>query len=676
MERYRAGCRGLRGRRGSSGSSGSTQLQVRGRARRPALSRGAIAGVTSPAGRRLRGLRSRGPRRERMRDAHGAAVPDLPQHHRRRRARRRSTSSASPCRSSGGRCRPGPRRTTGRSTTSGTCADAYIADATGRRVVDFRAHNLHLVSYSVPVRATMTLDELRPHLHTLPDHPDWIPYRTTYYHRTWGFCLTQRPARRDGRGSLRGRRRHDPRAGRADLRRAGASRARSTDEVLVSAHVCHPSLANDNLSGIAVATRARRGRWRPCPRRRFTYRFLFAPGTIGSITWLSRNPEILARIRHGLVLTGLGGPGPLVYKRTRHGDAAVDRAAAHVVDRPWWRGARLLAVRLRRAAVQRARASTCRSGGSRGRRTASTPSTTPRPTTWPSSGDDELAESYDAVARRSSTSSRTTRAYQNLSPYGEPQLGKRGLYPTMGGKTASDAVMAMLWIARPTPTGEPSLLDIAAIAGLDFADIRAAAATLPRRQGCWRGCDRLAPAQHGRVARCRSRPSLSSLRRGTGDADRPSSVASAAPRQGVHTMVVDPGRMPRTTRAQRLTILAVGFAVTLSPHSPRAGAMTSPSGTAASSANRSSNPVLAVGAGGYSARQGASGLRRVRIDDHVAASWAAQVRRTASTAHVREPSHWVRPGQRWSFSSDVRAGAGSRARIRVLGAPAQGGCCR
>jgi len=131
-------------------------------------------------------------------------------------------------------------------------------------------------------------------------------------------------------------------------------------------------------------------------------------------------------------------------------------------------------------------------------------------------------------------------------------------------------------------------------------------------------------------------------------------------------MVVDPGRMPRTTRAQRLTILAVGLAVTLSPHSPRAGAMTSPSGTAASSANRSSNPVLAVGAGGYSARQGASGLRRVRIDDHVAASWAAQVRRTASTAHVREPSHWVRPGQRWSFSSDVRAGAGSRARIRVL----------
>ena len=80
--------------------------------------------------------------------------------------------------------------------------DAYVADADGRRVVDFRAHNLHLVGYSAPVRARMSLDELRPHLHSLPDHPDWIPYRTTYYHRTWGFCLPHRDLEALGLGPV------------------------------------------------------------------------------------------------------------------------------------------------------------------------------------------------------------------------------------------------------------------------------------------------------------------------------------------------------------------------------------------------------------------------------------------------------------------------------------------
>src|SRR5688572_9248170 len=213
--------------------------------------------------------------------------------------------------------------------------DAWVADATGRRVVDFRAHNLHLVSYSVPVRATMTLAELRPHLHTLPDHPDWIPYRTTYYHRTWGFCLSQRQL--DAMASAGEDERYevvvDTILGPGELTWGElVVPGESADEVLVSAHVCHPSLANDNLSGISVAaelaaTLAAR------PRRRWTYRFLFAPGTIGSITWLAQNPERIPSIRHGLVLTGLGGPGPLVYKRTRHGDRPVDRAAAHVVTR-------------------------------------------------------------------------------------------------------------------------------------------------------------------------------------------------------------------------------------------------------------------------------------------------------------------------------------------------------
>ncbi len=212
-----------------------------------------------------------------------------------------------------------------------TVRDAWIADATGRRVVDFRAHNLHLVSYSVPVRTTMTLTELRPHLHTLPDNPDWIPYRTTYYHRTWGFCLTQRQLDAMDEGPYEVVVDTSLEPGEltwGELVIPGES----ADEVLVSAHVCHPSLANDNLSGITVATELA-ATLAAGPRRRLTYRFLFAPGTIGSITWLSENPGTIASVKHGLVLTGLGGGGPLVYKRTRRGDRHIDRAAAHVVTR-------------------------------------------------------------------------------------------------------------------------------------------------------------------------------------------------------------------------------------------------------------------------------------------------------------------------------------------------------
>lgn len=351
--------------------------------------------------------------------------------------------------------------------------DAWIADATGRRVVDFRAHNLHLVGYSVPVRATMTLAELRPHLHTLPDHPDWIPYRTTYYHRTWGFCLTQRQLDAMDEGPYEVVVDTSLEPGEltwGELVIPGDS----TDEVLVSAHVCHPSLANDNLSGITVATELA-ATLAARPRRRWTYRFLFAPGTIGSITWLSQNPDKIASIRHGLVVTGLGGPGRLVYKRTRHGDRPVDRAAAHVVTRrggevrdysPYGYDERQYNALGFDLAVGRL-------------------SRTPHGeyAEYHTSADDlgfvtdeELVASYDAALAILDVLERD-RAHLNLSPHGEPQLGKRGLYPTTGGKAASDAVMAMLW-ALAYSDGRTSLLDIAERADLDFALLDSAATDL------------------------------------------------------------------------------------------------------------------------------------------------------------------------------------------------------
>jgi aminopeptidase-like protein len=351
--------------------------------------------------------------------------------------------------------------------------DAYVADRHGERVIDFRRHNLHLVSYSTPVRATMSLEELRPHLHTLPDRPDLIPYRTTYYHRTWGFCLAHNELERLGEGPFEVVVDTTLEPGELTYGELVVP-GESSDEVILSAHLCHPSLANDNLSGLVVATELAR-LLGSLDRRRYTYRFLFAPGTIGSITWLSRNPEVWPRIRHGLVLTGLGGPGALVYKQTRRGDRTVDRAASHVVLRdggevrgysPYGYDERQynsLGFDLPVGRLSR----------------------TPHgeyPEYHTSADDldfvtpDQLVGSLRALLEIVDVLE-NDRVLRNTSPYGEPQLGKRGLYPTVGGRSADDEVMAMLWTLAYAD-GSTSLLEISEISGMPFAAVRDAAAKL------------------------------------------------------------------------------------------------------------------------------------------------------------------------------------------------------
>lgn len=207
--------------------------------------------------------------------------------------------------------------------------DAYIADAKEERLVDFKRHNLHVVSYSAPIDAWMTLEELKPHLHTLPAQPDLIPYRTSYYRRTWGFCLSHHDLE-----SMDDQQKYrvviDSTLAPGSLTYGEAYLpGRSQKEILVSTHVCHPSLANDNLSGVVVAAYLAREIQRLD--RRFSYRFLFVPATIGTICWLSNNTNHLRNIHGGLVLAGLGGPGPFTYKRSRAGDTPIDRIAARVL---------------------------------------------------------------------------------------------------------------------------------------------------------------------------------------------------------------------------------------------------------------------------------------------------------------------------------------------------------
>lgn len=351
--------------------------------------------------------------------------------------------------------------------------DAYVADPSGNRVIDFSDHNLHLVGYSAPVRARMSLEQLRPHLHSLPDQPDWIPYRTTYYHRTWGFCLPHRRLEELGPG---------PYDVVVDSTIAPGVMnygelvvpGDSVDEVLVSAHVCHPSLANDNLSGIVVATELAKTLLAR-ERRRYTYRFVFAPGTIGSLLWLSQHAEVWPRVRHGLVLTGLGGGGPLTYKQTRRATAPIDRAAGYVVTR---RGGEVRAYSP--YGYDERQYNAVGFALDVGRLSRTPHGEFPE---YHTSADDlafvtpaELTESYAAALEMVDILERDAR-HTNLSPYGEPQLGKRGLYPTTGGKSASDAVMAMLWMLGYSD-GEHSTLDVAQTSGVAFADLDVAAAVL------------------------------------------------------------------------------------------------------------------------------------------------------------------------------------------------------
>ncbi|MGH9158776.1 MAG: DUF4910 domain-containing protein, partial [Vicinamibacteraceae bacterium] len=205
--------------------------------------------------------------------------------------------------------------------------EAWISTLDGRRVVDFQHSNLHVVGYSVPVRGRFSVDALKRHLHVLEDHPDWIPYRTSYYHRDWGFCLTKRQydalTEPEYEVSID-----------ASLA-AGALTygelvlpGRVSDEIVISAHTCHPSMCNDNLSGIAVATFL--GRELSTWERRFTYRLLFIPGTIGSLTWLATHRLVVPNIRGGLSLVCLGDGRPLTYKKSLMGNGPLDRAAARV----------------------------------------------------------------------------------------------------------------------------------------------------------------------------------------------------------------------------------------------------------------------------------------------------------------------------------------------------------
>jgi aminopeptidase-like protein len=353
--------------------------------------------------------------------------------------------------------------------------DAYVKNMRGERVIDFHQSNLHVVSYSVPVHARMGLAELRSHLFTLPEQPDVIPYRTSYYRPQWGFCLSHRQltaledemyevcidsALEDGSLTF------------GECYLAGATE----DEVLISCHSCHPSLCNDNLSGMAVATLL--ARHLSNLSLRYSYRFLFIPGTIGSITWLALNEELTARIRHGLVISNVGDSGAFTYKRSRQGSATIDRAVQQVLTHSGqaWESRDFSPYGYDERQY-------CSPGFNLpvGRLSRTPHGEYPQ---YHTSADDldfvrpeSLGESF-AVFLKIFDVLEHDRTYISLNQKCEPQLGKRGLYGGTGGLARGQPPeMPMLWVLN-LADGRSSLLDIAIRSGLPFDAVRDASEAL------------------------------------------------------------------------------------------------------------------------------------------------------------------------------------------------------
>jgi aminopeptidase-like protein len=354
--------------------------------------------------------------------------------------------------------------------------DAWIKNSAGERVVDFLKLNLHVVNYSSPIRRQMRLAELRDHLFTLPGQPDRVPYRTSYYTESWGFCLSETQL-----SQLREAEEYDVCID-SSLENGHLTygelllKGDEPGEVLISCHVCHPSLANDNLSGIAVATELARG-LAGLPRR-YSYRFLFLPGTIGAITWLARNQDVVLNIRHGFVLTCVGDPAHLTYKRSRRGDAEIDRAFAHILKQsgephevidffPYGYDERQYCspgFNLPVGCLMRSRHGEF-----------------PEYHTSADNLHFVQAEALaDALAKCRAVVDllEHNRPYVNQNPKCEPQLGRRSLY---SGQTNEESgrlrELALLWVLNLSD-GKHSLLDIAERSKLPFAAIKEAATSL------------------------------------------------------------------------------------------------------------------------------------------------------------------------------------------------------
>lgn len=353
--------------------------------------------------------------------------------------------------------------------------DAYVKNSMGERIIDFQKSSLHILNYSAPIHKKISLVELKNHLFSLPDQPTLIPYRTSYYHENWGFCashtIVQALAEDEYEVYI------DSTLAPGYLTYGEYYLPGETDdEVLISCHSCHPSLCNDNLSGIALATFLAKELSQQY--RRYTYRFLFIPGTIGSITWLALHEAQVQKIKQGLVVACVGDPGKLHYKKSRRGETEIDKAALHILQQS---GEPYAITEFSPYGYDERQYCSPGFNLAVGSLTRTPHGCFPEYHTsadnldfvQPTALADSLSK-YQAVIEVLEKN----RTYVNTNPKCEPQLGRRGLYEALGGsKNAKAKELAMLWLLNLSD-GEHTLLEIAQRANIKFAHLWPVAQTL------------------------------------------------------------------------------------------------------------------------------------------------------------------------------------------------------
>lgn len=357
--------------------------------------------------------------------------------------------------------------------------NAYIKDSQGKKIIDYKKSNLHILNYSIPVNKKISFQQLKKHLFTLPEYPDWIPYLTSYYKENWGFCISHnqyKKLKNDVYQAVIDSSLKDGFLTYGELYLAGEQK----EEVLFTCYVCHPSLCNDNLSGIVLLTYLAKQLLKV--KHQYSYRFLFIPETIGAITWLSRNKKLIKYIKHGLVATCVGDVGCLTYKKTRDGNHIIDKVVEkvlldsgkkyNIVDFfPYGSDERQF----------------CSPGfnlpiGSLMRTLYG------KFPEYHTSADNlsfisasklkDSLEKYKEIIYVLENNKR----YLNVNPQCEPQLGKRGLYRMLGSQKSDDLnEIAMLWILNMSD-GHNTLLDIACRSGLSFRQIKSTSDILKDKQ--------------------------------------------------------------------------------------------------------------------------------------------------------------------------------------------------